>query len=41
VASDLDTDALQLIAEAVEKERCILFLGAGVHAAPPADSPFA
>jgi SIR2-like domain len=32
---------LNLIGDAVRKERCILFLGAGVHAPPPEGSPFA
>ena len=34
------TDALKLVADAVEQEHCILFLGAGVHAPPPAGSSF-
>lgn len=33
--------ALASIAEAVRRQRCILFLGAGVHAPPPAGSPTA
>jgi hypothetical protein len=33
-------DAVRLIATAVSDRRCILFLGAGAHAAPPADSRF-
>jgi hypothetical protein len=33
-------DTVTLIAEAVALKRCILFLGAGVHAPPPEDSPF-
>jgi hypothetical protein len=33
-------DAVQLIASAVTERKCILFLGAGVHAPPPDDSPF-
>jgi hypothetical protein len=33
-------DVLDVIADAVSKERCILFLGAGAHAPPPDDSPF-
>jgi hypothetical protein len=32
--------AVELISGSVAKERCILFLGAGVHAPPPADSGF-
>jgi hypothetical protein len=32
--------ALSVVAEAVEDRECILFLGAGVHAAPPANSAF-
>jgi hypothetical protein len=31
---------LELIADAVKRERCILFLGAGVHCPPPPDSRF-
>lgn len=34
------TDALELVAEAVRQGRCILFLGAGVHAPPPEGSSF-
>jgi SIR2-like domain len=34
------TDALKLVADAVGQEHCILFLGAGVHAPPPAGSSF-
>jgi SIR2-like domain len=40
---DLDagaTDAIGLIAKAVRQQRCILFLGAGVHAPPPTESAF-
>lgn len=33
-------DALGLIADAVKVQRCILFLGAGVHAPPPEGSSF-
>jgi hypothetical protein len=41
VALGLDVDrALALIAQSVRSERCILFLGAGVHAPPPTESPF-
>jgi SIR2-like protein len=41
VAIDLDAGSvLELIADAVRTERCILFLGAGVHAPPPDGSPF-
>lgn len=41
MALGLDVDrALELIAQSVRSERCILFLGAGVHAPPPAESPF-
>jgi hypothetical protein len=32
--------ALEFVSEAVARKRCILFLGAGVHAPPPDDSPF-
>ena len=32
------TDAHEVIADAVRQRRCILFLGAGVHAPPPAGS---
>ena len=40
-ALDLEvTDALGLVAEAVRQGRCILFLGAGVHAPPPEGSSF-
>ena len=39
---DLDVGgALDLVASAVRKQQCILFLGAGVHAAPPDGTPFA
>ena len=31
---------LEVVADAVRRQRCILFLGAGVHAPPPAGSPF-
>ncbi|MCA1680085.1 MAG: SIR2 family protein [Actinobacteria bacterium] len=31
---------LDLVADAVRKQKCILFLGAGVHAPPPAGSAF-
>jgi hypothetical protein len=31
---------LELVADAVRSRRCILFLGAGVHAPPPEGSPF-
>jgi hypothetical protein len=38
---DLELDqALELVAEAVKLQKCILFLGAGVHAPPPEDLPF-
>lgn len=41
VAVDLDAGSvLELIADAVRTQRCILFLGAGVHAPPPGGSPF-
>lgn len=39
VETDVD-DAIGVIAEAVSQQNCILFLGAGVHAPPPDDSPF-
>jgi hypothetical protein len=32
---------LDVVGRAVRDRRCILFLGAGVHAPPPQDSPFA
>ena len=31
---------LDLVAESVRSEECVLFLGAGVHGGPPGDSPF-
>ncbi len=34
------SDVLEFVAEAVGDEECILFLGAGVHAAPPPGSAF-
>jgi SIR2-like domain len=38
---DVDVDGvLELIADAVRTQQCILFLGAGVHAPPPAGSLF-
>ena len=41
VAVDLDAGSvLELIADAVRTQHCILFLGAGVHAPPPGGSPF-
>jgi SIR2-like domain len=41
VVIDLDVgSALDLVASAVRKQQCILFLGAGVHAPPPDDAPF-
>ena len=39
-ASELSR-ALDHVGEAVQRAQCILFLGAGAHAPPPADSPFA
>jgi hypothetical protein len=33
-------DAIGVIADAVSRQRCILFLGAGAHAPPPEASPF-
>jgi SIR2-like domain len=39
VSSEVD-DAVELIAGAVAQSRCILFLGAGVHAPPPDGGPF-
>jgi hypothetical protein len=33
-------DSLEPVAEAVKLQRCILFLGAGVNAHPPEESPF-
>jgi hypothetical protein len=38
-ASDVSR-ALDLVAAGVRAQECILFLGAGVHAPPPIDSPF-
>jgi hypothetical protein len=32
--------AIELVATAVREQRCVLFLGAGVHAPSPDDSPF-
>jgi SIR2-like domain len=41
VTIDLDVSgALDVLADAVRRRQCILFLGAGVHAAPPEGSPF-
>jgi SIR2-like domain len=41
MAFDSDVDAvIDVIADAVRRERCILFLGAGVHAPPPEPSRF-
>ena len=41
MAIDLDVGSvLGLVADAVRSERCILFLGAGVHAPPPDGSAF-
>ena len=41
MALDLEvTDSLELVADAVRQGRCILFLGAGVHAPPPDGSSF-
>jgi SIR2-like domain len=41
VAVDLDVSgSLDVLAEAVRSQRCILFLGAGVHAPPPEGSPY-
>jgi hypothetical protein len=41
VAIDVDSGTvLDVIADSVRKQQCILFLGAGVHAAPPNESPF-
>ncbi|MEA2157549.1 MAG: hypothetical protein QOE11_3689 [Solirubrobacteraceae bacterium] len=38
-ASDVSR-VLEVVGEAVRAQRCILFLGAGVHAPPPEGSPF-
>jgi hypothetical protein len=35
-----EDEAVRLAAESVEQKKCILFLGAGVHAPPPEDSEF-
>jgi hypothetical protein len=41
VALDLDVSgALEALADAVRRQQCVLFLGAGVHAPPPEESPF-
>jgi SIR2-like domain len=41
MALDLEvTESLELVADAVRQGRCILFLGAGVHAPPPDGSSF-
>jgi SIR2-like domain len=41
VATELDAGGVtDLVAAATRKERCILFLGAGVHAPPPEESEF-
>jgi hypothetical protein len=40
MALNLEIDALDQIARAVTDRRCILFLGAGVHAPPPEDSVY-
>jgi hypothetical protein len=40
-AQAAEDEAVQLAAESVKAKRCILFLGAGVHAPPPEGSPFA
>src|SRR5579864_8965294 len=41
MAFDSDVDAvIDVIADAVRREHCILFLGAGVHAPPPEASRF-
>ena len=41
VAIDVDVSSvLELIADAVRRQQCILFLGAGVHAPPPKRSPY-
>src|SRR5215207_3277527 len=41
VAIDVDVSSvLELIADAVRRQQCILFLGAGAHAPPPEKSPF-
>ena len=33
-------EAIALITRAIVEQRCVLFLGAGIHAAPPEGSPF-
>ena len=41
VAATSEADrVLRVVGEAVKDQRCILFLGAGVHAPPPEGSPF-
>lgn len=41
MSADLDAMAMKDVATAVEKGQCLLFLGAGVHCAPPDGSPYA
>jgi hypothetical protein len=40
VDADPDLPHVQKIAEWIRKDQCVLFLGAGVHAEPPAGSPY-
>jgi hypothetical protein len=40
INQDIDS-SIDLVAESVRRQRCILFLGAGIHAPPPETSPFA
>jgi len=38
MSADVDASAMKDVATAVENGRCLLFLGAGVHCAPPEGS---
>ena len=40
-SADVDTEAVKAVAAAVSSRKCLLFLGAGVHSAPPEGSPYA
>src|SRR5262245_14611398 len=40
IDTSLEADAITAIAHKVKEGRCILFLGAGVHCAPPEGSPY-
>jgi hypothetical protein len=41
MSADVDTEAVKAVAAAVSSTKCLLFLGAGVHSAPPEGSPYA